>query len=797
MKVRASKAVAWVLLLAGVWGAGGNGYASLLFEENGGQFEAGLLYVGRTPETILGFARGGFVLRLQDSRQVRVAFEGATGQRVEGVEPQAGAVNYLFGADSSKRVTGIRRFARVRYTELFPGIDLVYYGGEGGLEYDVVVRPEADLKVVRLRYEGAEAVAVDAKGALHVRMPWGDLIETAPRAYQATDGAREPVEAAFEVAGRDTVGFRVGAYDRTRELLIDPTLLYSSYLGGRQLDSAHAIAVDSDQHIYVVGRTASSNTFPLANSLQDHAGGYDAFVTKLTPGGTGLVFSTFIGGAGDDMAFGLVLDANDAPCVVGLTDSADFPTRSAAQPVSGGGMDAFVLRLDPAGTNLVFSSYLGGATNDGAFAVALDDEGNLYMAGVTESANFPVRNAYQSNLCAGGEGSLTQDVFLVKWRGTNVEYSTYLGGNSADGFNEALVVPTMSRMGVAVDTGHCAYIASCTVSTNFPVTVNAFQKTNESFIAFGGINLYMDAFLTKFSSNGLTLEYSTLLGGMYNEHGHDVILLSNGVACVVGETGATNFPVTPNALKPAHDTADISWDGFLTILDTAVGTTLVYSTYFGSDDGDDQPWMVRRDLESNLWLVGYTDSTNFPVTNAVQATIAGETNEFGYFSDVFAAKLSPGGTSLVFATYLGGAGKDFGYGLAVDVHGVAHLCGMTQSTNFPVKGALQPNHQLGSDVNQTDGFVAILAWPLPVPLLRFWENEGRIDLAAQGYPSVQYRLESTPKATDSADWQPPSPYTNWIKPVDALTSIVWTNIWVITDDVEVVRFFRVAATNAP
>ncbi|HOW98419.1 MAG TPA: SBBP repeat-containing protein [Kiritimatiellia bacterium] len=770
--------------------------ATLYFEQNSGQFAADWLFVSRSGDSGIGLSRGGMTLTLPSGRQVVVAFAGASAAaRVEGRAPDGGVMNYFIG---DRRMTGIPRFARVRYSGVFPGVDVEYYGEAGRLEYDVIVHPGADLRSVQLRYEGAERIAIAADGALRVTMPWGELVETPPRAYQVVSGRRQAVEAAFEVAGDGVVGFRAGAHDPALDLVIDPTLLYSSYIGGTDVDSAHAIAVGADEHMYVAGRTASSNTFPVSPWTPVHGGGHDVFVTKLTPGGSNVVFSTFIGGSGDDMAFGLVLDSNDGPCVVGMTDSTDFPLRSARQAALGGGLDAFVLQLGPSGSNLVFSTYLGGETNDGAFSVALDGEGRLYMAGVTESTNFPVRNAYQPNLNVSGEGGMTQDVFLVKWRGTNIEYSTYLGGNSYDGFNEALLVPQFGRMGLAVDTGHCAYIASCTVSTNFPVTANAFQKTNESFFAVAGINLYMDAFLTKFASNGLALEYSTLLGGYENEHGHDVIILSNGVACVVGETGATNFPVTLGALKPAHVTAEVAWDGFLTVVDTAVGTQLVYSTYFGADDGNDQPWAVRRDADSNLWLVGYTDSTNFPVTNAVQATIAGEPDFMGdYPYDVFAAKLAPAATSIVFATYLGGVGKDYGYGLALDAHGVAYLCGMTQSTNFPVLGALQPNHNLGSDVNQADGFVAMMAWPLPVPLLRFTEAAGRVDLAAQGYPSVLYRVEAVGHISDQADWQPPNPYTNWIKAEDARTTLVWTNLIIPTDTVEVVRFYRVAATNAP
>jgi Abnormal spindle-like microcephaly-assoc'd, ASPM-SPD-2-Hydin/Beta-propeller repeat len=620
------------------------------------------------------------------------------GAAVEGKDELPGKSNYLIGRDPAKWRTGVPNYARVRYTGVYPGVDLVYYGNQGQLEYDFVVAPGADPRLIRL-----EVGAVGGPPGTHRDAPLrigrnGDLVVKIdgrqvrfhkPVAYQ-TDarGGKEYVEARY-VLGREPlqaanqrsfVAFEPGSYDRHRPLVIDPALSYSTYLGGSQEDEASSIAVDSSGNAYVAGFTVSAD-FPITAGSFDTTCGTDGtcngslddlFVTKLNPAGTALVYSTFVGGSNSDFGYGLAIDSAGDAYVTGTTFSADFPTtpgafQSACATNCSDG-DGFVLELNPTGSNLIYSTYLGGSAYDQGNAINVDTAGNAYVFGYTGSRNFPVSaGAFQRSI--GG----VQDAFVTKLNATGsaLVYSTYLGGNGADlGF------------GLFVNAAGDAYVVGQTNSSNFPTTSGAFQTT------LGGLT---GGFVTKLNATGSALIFSTYLNGTSTSTNPcaacatDVFLDSSGNVYVSGLTYETDFPVTSGAFQTTF--AGGFHDAFATKLNRT-GTALVYSTYLGGSS-DDGAVALAVDAAGNAYIHGNTYSTNFPTTpNAFQPASGGP-------PDAFVAELDPTGSALLYSTYLGGSGNEFAKAnrnLALD-HGTnpdVFVTGFTSSTNFPTTpGAFQ------------------------------------------------------------------------------------------------------------
>jgi hypothetical protein len=323
--------------------------------------------------------------------------------RPVGLDPLAGKVNYLIGNDPSQFHTGIGTYGRVEYQNVYTGIDLVYYGTQGQLEYDFLLAPGADTKSIRLSFQGADGLSLDALGDLVVHTAAGDLVEHAPVLYQENGGVRETVSGRYVLEGNGQVGFQVGPYDHARSLVIDPvaSLVYSTYLGGSGADMAYGIAVDASGSAYVTGRTDSSN-FPTTSSSLPHSPSQNVFVTKLNAAGTGFAYSTILGGSSSNHGLGIAVDNSGNAYVTGQTYPTNFPTMNAFQPTSGGATDAFLFKLNPSGSALLYSSYLGGSgVEDNATSsssgspggVAVDDAGNAYLTGSTTSRNFPTKNA--------------------------------------------------------------------------------------------------------------------------------------------------------------------------------------------------------------------------------------------------------------------------------------------------------------------------------------------------------------------------------------------------------------------
>ncbi len=434
---------------------------------------------------------------------LRMRFAGAKrAARIAGSGQLPGKVNYFIGNNPKQWRSDIPTYGRVRYQDVYPGISVVYYGTPGQLEYDLVIAPGADPRVIALDCQGANKIKIDAQGNLRLLTPGGEVLLGKPRIFQMTTGGRRKnIVGGYVLKAGGHVGFQVGEYDRNQPLIIDPVLSYSTYLGGSGYDSGTAIAVDASGNAYVTGFTRSPNFPVTAGSFQTKCGtsgkcnGYfwDAFVTKLTANGL-VVYSTFLGGSGNDMGKAIAVDASGSAYIAGQTFSSDFPTTAGAfKTTYSGAGDAFVVKVSPGGTSLQYSTYLGGSGTDNAEGIAVDINGNAYVTGQTYSTDFPTVAAIQ----AVNGGNQDSDAFVteINSSGSALVYSTYLGGSSVD-WGEA----------IAVDPAGIAYVTGATRSTDFPLA-NPLQAT------CGGCPRSADAFVAEISPIGAALLRATLLFG--------------------------------------------------------------------------------------------------------------------------------------------------------------------------------------------------------------------------------------------------------------------------------------------
>jgi hypothetical protein len=591
---------------------------------------------------------------------VRLKLVGANAApNVSASDERAGKSHYFVGHDPGRWRRDVPHYGRVRFGEVYPGVDLVYHGRQGRLEYDFVVAPGSDPRSIRVRVEGADATKLDADGNLVLETGAGRVVQQAPFVYQEIDGERRQVTGRYVLTADNEMGFDVGPHDATRPLVIDPVLAYSTYLGGSSADGGTAIAIDDFGSAYVTGYTTSAN-FPVQGPYQADQAGTDVFVTKLTPAGSAIVYSTYLGGSGDDIGTGIAVDAAGTAWVTGRTSSADFPTVTPFQTYRGG-LDAFVTKLAPSGSSLVYSTYLGGSLDDAAAAIAVDAVGSAYVTGYTCSADFPT--AHPLETAQGG----CEDAFVTKLApsGTSLVYSTYLGGTSSD-----------AGTGIAVDGAGSAVVTGSTCSPDFPLA-NALQTKLQ----------VTDAFVTRLAPSGSVLVYSTLLGGADIDVGKAVALDGAGNAYVTGYTDSTDFPTLH-----AYQLHQGVRDAFLTKV-TPTGSALVYSTYLGGGAAD-VGFAVAVDVTGSAYVAGATRSSDFPTKLPLQAYKADW--------DAFVTKFAPSGTALVYSTPLGGTDMDRAFGIAVDGSGSAYIAGDTNSANFPLQVPVQLN-QPG-----TDAFVAKL-----------------------------------------------------------------------------------------
>lgn len=647
------------------------GRLPLSFEENKGQASPDIDFVSRGAGYLVELTPDGVNIRA-GSAHPSLKFHGAAHQG-RGEQVLHSESNYLIGADPANWRMHVQSFQRVTYRELYPNIDLIYYGKNGRLEFDLVARPGADLGKISIEVEGVEKPRLDANGDLILSDATTDIRFQRPLVYQDFAGVRKDIRCRWAFRSAKSIGFDLGSYDSHRPLTIDPVLVYSTFFGGSRDDHPYAVAVDSSGCAYLVGDTWSLD-FPRKNALQASGhGDRDVFVAKMAADGGSLIYSTYLGGTGFDSGRAIAIDASGSSYITGVTWSRDFPTTSGAlKPTPIGQGDVFVAKLNASGTGLIYSTYMGGSGADTATAIAVDTTGNSYIAGYTSSTDFPVFRAIQTAFRGGFNDGF---VFALNASGSALVYSTYLGGAGND-------VP----QGIAVSAAGEAFVAGSTDSTDFP-TVNAISSRKP-----GGL----DGFLVKINALGSGLAYATYIGGASTDMANAVALDASGAAYVTGATMSQDFPTTSGSLTRAPDT---SYDVF--VVKVTPEPHLAYAVRFGGASSE-QGNAIAVDLTGNAYVGGYTYSTDFPVVSAVQGALKGS-------SDAFVTGINSSGTDFVFSTFLGGAADDQATGLAIDAAGNLYAAGYTLSEGFPTTpGVLQPALHGGMD-----GFLAKLSDIIP------------------------------------------------------------------------------------
>ncbi len=681
------------------------GKLPLNFEPNVGQTDARVKFLARAngymvflspEEAVLEIHAGGREAKLEapqmQTAAVAMKFEGGRAAKLEGSGQLPGHVNYILGNDASKWHTNVNTYSQVRYAGVYPGVDLLFHGNGRQLEYDFVVSAGADPSKIDLKIAGAKSIRVEKSGDAVLETRLGGVELKRPLVYQEANGQRKEVAGGYVLKNGDELRFEVGRYNHNEALVIDPVLAYSTYLGGSAADYADAVAADASGNVYVAGITLSTD-FPTANAfiaVNPNGGGggtsYTGFVTKLDPTGKILVYSTYLGGTtpirgtvAQDFCNGIAVDTLGQAYVVGQTFDTNYPVTSTAFETiqQSRANSAFVTVFNPAGSALVYSSYMGaemGGISALAVGVAVDNVGGAYVTGRTTSFNFPVTpGAFQTTFNGIAASPWVAKFNTISAGVASVVYSSFLGGsgNPTSGVDD-------NSYGVAVDAAGDAYVVGSTVSTNFP-TVNAYQGT-----LLGTEN----AFVSEVNPTGAALVYSTYLGGTGTDNGLAISVDSSASAYAAGSTTSTNFPVTAGAFQ---STLKGTNNAFVTKFAPG-GATLSYSTYLGGTNGD-IPNAITLDSLGDAYVAGQTFSIDFPITlNAFQSVNLAATTGTG---NGFISQFNPTGTALLFSSYIGGSGNpglrigDQVYGVALDAQSNIYLAGMTSSTNFPVVNALQ------------------------------------------------------------------------------------------------------------
>lgn len=704
MKIQRLLICAFLLPVALAAEAARFGELPLAFEPNVGQTDPRVRFLSRGAESILFLAGTEAVLslrRAEGASVLRLRLDGGLPGTAEALEPLPGVSHYYLGQDPARWRTGVPQYGRVKLSEVSPGIDQVWYGRDRHLEFDFVVAPGADPGAIALSLQGADRLELAPSGDLLLHVDGGVLTFRRPFSYQEVDGERREVASRYRLEG-GRVGFELGGWDRSRPLVIDPLLVWSSFLGGEARDNLFAVAVDGTGSLIATGTTQSA-AFPGGGEAERRDSA--VFVSRVNPEGTALVFSAILDGAKTDTALAAAVDGQGAIYVAGQTLSNDFPLFRALQPEFNPGfspttfkVDAFVTKLTSSGA-FAYSTYLGGRDWDSAEGIAVDSFRRAHVAGWSYSGNYPVRNEFQGDAAlSGSNATLT----VLSPDGQGLVYSTLLRGSALDGAEA-----------VAVDAAGNSYVAGSTESTNFPVKgaggAAPFQAANR-----GGL----DAFVAKIdpsAAGAASLVYSTCLGGPGTDEAFGVDVDAAGLAHVTGITGSAQFPLVSPPGRPVLDGTNTVNEAFVTRLN-AQGSGLLFSTFLGGSGGE-VGRAIAVDGAGAVYVTGETTSANFPVANAFQGASRGG-------NDAFVAKIDPATATLLWSSYLGGTDEDLGRSLVLDFRGNVYLGGETFSgTTFPRVGAFQGTFGGGGDA-----FLARIESTPPDTIGVYRPSEGRFFL---------------------------------------------------------------------
>lgn len=730
----------------------------LRFDENTGKEGPDVRYVARAGGLELLLTSNSYVLRLSSAPgapkiSVVTRLSGARARpQIEALDERPGKTNYLLGRTAAAWHTGVRAYGRVRYREVYPGIDLVFHGSAKEFEYDFVLSPGADPRAIRLTAAGAQGISVDPQGNLVLTTASGKLCWKRPLIYQQAGGRRKPVEGRFELEPSGEVGFKVAGYDPAHPLIIDPTLTYSTFLGGTGNDAITAVAVDQAGNVYVTGGTDSLDLPVTPGVLQKYFGGgepgpqsSDVFIAKFLPSGT-LSYLTYLGAAANDTALGIAVDRSGNAYVTGFTMSVNFPVTDGAYQTHHRGQggndtwhfgDAFVAKLNAQGNQLLYSTLLGGSQDDAGTAIAIDADGNAYVAGFTLSGDFPAVKAAQARFGGGGGQPLrpddtayvtTGDAFVAKLdpSGATLVFSTFLGGTLDD-----------MATSIALDASRNVYAGGFSLSYDFPVTPGAAQTQ------WGGVDYrptplhHGDGFITKLSTAG-ALIYSTYVGGAGDDAVQALTVDAAGAVYATGMTSSANLPVTASVFQPSYrgPQQPLSLSPFLAgdvfVVKVAPdGSSFGLLTYLGGS-GDDYATSIVLDSGGDIWVAGVTNSYDFPVTaQALQPKFGGNVDLMFFSGDGFLAALDASARHLVYSTYIGGSSDDAVLAMAKDPGGNLYLGGVTMSPEFPVtSSALQPVYGGGAKGGTVMGDAFLMKWATGQPVI------GGIASAASYAPGV-------------------------------------------------------------
>ena len=570
--------------------------------------------------------------------------------------------NYFLGNDESKWASNVPLFSNITLKNAYKGIDVQYYFDEELVRFDFIISPGSDPNQITLQFNGQNSYRINSSGNIEFTTSVGEVEINRLFAYQENEtNVKKQVECKFKDIGNGFVKFDIGNYDKNLELIIDP-LVWASYIGGSSTDYAYSVGADYSSNGLICGYTSSSN-FPTTPGAYDNTwNSTDGYIAKFSSNGSTLLFASFLGGTSSDYMYGCSADQNGYIYVGGYTSSSNYPTTSGCFDNTYNSTDAVATKLNPAGSALSYSTYIGGTSTEISYAMTVSPDGYMYMTGYTSSSNFPTTSGCWDNI------NNSTDVFVVKINqtGSALSYGTYLGGTSSD-----------YGYGIFVDPFGSCLVTGYTSSSNYPTTSGCYDNTYNS----------TDIFVTKFNTTGSSLVFSTYLGGTSSDYGYGITSDQNGYVYVTGYTNSSNYPLTSGVVRTVYQ----GNEAIITKFSPSGG--LVYSTFVGGNNSD-YGRGIAVDSDGNAIISGYLYSTDLPCTvGAVSCNITGST------PDVFVVKLNSNASTYLYSSYIGGSNYDYGYyynNVESDHNNGVYISIYSSSTNFPVTSGAYKTNNSGS-----------------------------------------------------------------------------------------------------